>query len=62
MTVEIGLALWLLLSVPFAVAIGAVLGDSGAVTEAEVIGFDGDVVILLTADGSLERAPLSIGV
>jgi len=39
-----------------------VLGDSRAVTESEVIGLDGDVVILLTADGSLKRAPLSIGV
>jgi len=62
MTVQIGLALWLVLSVPFAVAIGAVLGGSRVVAEAEVVGLDGDVVILQTADGTLERAPLTIGV
>jgi hypothetical protein len=62
MTVQIGFALWLVLSVPFAVAIGAVLGDSRAVAEAEVVGLDGDAVILLTANGTLERAPLTIGV
>ncbi|MEY2569746.1 MAG: hypothetical protein QOE63_96 [Acidimicrobiaceae bacterium] len=62
MTIQIGLALWLLLSVPFAVAIGAVLRGSRAVAASEVVGLDGDVVILLTADGTLERAPLTIGV
>ena len=68
MSVELAVALWLVLSAPFAIVIGTLLSGDGAPTatvwsdQAEVVGLDGDKVILRAADGTLERTPLTIGI
>jgi hypothetical protein len=63
MSVEMGLAVWLVLSIPFAIVVGALLGGDhlpARLLGPELIGLDGNDVIVVGADGSLERVPLQI--
>jgi len=60
MAIAAGLALWLVLSVPVALVIGAALG-AGKTHSHEVVGIDGDELVVMTAAGEVERTPLTIG-
>jgi hypothetical protein len=63
MSVEMGLAIWLVLSFPFAIIVGAVLtGDHlpARLLGPELVGLDGNDLIVVGTDGSLERVPLRV--
>lgn len=60
MAIATGLALWLVMSMPVALLIAAAFASGPA--HNEVVGVDGDELLVVTASGDVERTPLTIGV
>jgi hypothetical protein len=56
LTILVILAIWVVLSVPMSVVLGC---SFRADSPLELLGMDGDVAVFRSADGTLERMPLS---
>jgi hypothetical protein len=56
LTVLVIVAIWVVLSLPLSVVLGASLRDD---TRLELVGMDGDVAIFRGANGALERVSLA---
>jgi hypothetical protein len=60
MTAQLGFALWLLVSLPVSVAIGAVLGFGAHRSGVAGMLVDGNTLVAIGRDGEAERIPLSV--